>query len=197
MNSTSSDHANNVALNIMQSPRKTPTADKSDAIFAQLWILLVQLEEINIWFALLLDTLTIPKPTTTSNNPSGNQLHQLGALNMNTLQIFMPTSTLHDNEPAFTPNATLATEPMEQRFPLLLPSGRQTLTVCIPPWPPQCHKHHAAIKNFNGTTCRLQPASYSHCLHLQTHATPTQSHLAIPCIQPHLLSPLPYEPALS
>jgi len=72
MNSTSSDHANNVTLNIMQSPRKTLTADKSDAIFTQLLILLVQLEEINIQFALLLNTLTIPKPTTTPNNPSGN-----------------------------------------------------------------------------------------------------------------------------
>jgi len=70
---------NNINRNVAQFPSMTPTDKKPDETLANMWILLAQLEEINTQFALLLDTLTIPKPTTTLSNPSGTHSNQSGA----------------------------------------------------------------------------------------------------------------------
>jgi len=63
--------------NDTNSPRPTPLDDKSDATLQKLWILLKQLEEINIQFALLLDILAMtPKPSLPpSNHVEGYSQH--------------------------------------------------------------------------------------------------------------------------
>jgi len=67
MNHNGSDHSNSITSAIQQYPRQPPTNNETDANFVQMWILLAQLEEINIQFALLLDTIeNLPQHPTIS-----------------------------------------------------------------------------------------------------------------------------------
>jgi len=68
---TGSVHDNDANTDIQQSPRQTPTDDKSDTTLTQLWCLLAQLKVINNQFSQWLETLTIEKSTMTPDNTPG------------------------------------------------------------------------------------------------------------------------------
>jgi len=138
-----------------------PTDNKSDATLAQLWSLLAQLEEINTQFALFLDTLTTPESSTTPSNPLCKQSTQQDAVNANMLDINMLPRAPYNLTPALPPRAILDPAPSGPRPLVLLASGRQTVTVRTPPWPPPmqptCHIrdlpwHHMPIDNMLPTT---------------------------------------------
>jgi len=75
----------------------------------QLWILIKLLEEINNQFALLLAKLPIPKPSLPPSQPSGENLHQLDALQ----EQLHKSGTIHHNTlPALSLPSRMPTTPM-------------------------------------------------------------------------------------
>jgi len=115
--------------NDTNSPRPTLIEDTPNTTLKRLWFLLKQLEEINIQFARLLDTLTIPK----TSRPFSNSLAE----------------SLKPPDPPIAPMPTTATtlalpktpsptdpNPLGKHLILQLPLGTRQLTHRTPPWPP-------------------------------------------------------------
>jgi len=121
---------------IQQSPRQTPTDDKSNTTLTQLWRLLAQLEVINNQFAQWLDTFTIEKSTTTPDDSPGIPMNRLDAPSETALMITPSTPSLPTKQPAHLQFATCVREPTGRMFLPLSPLEGHPPTVRIPPWPP-------------------------------------------------------------
>jgi len=94
----------------------TNVANTPDKTLAQLWIVLKQLEEINIQFARWLDTLTIKKTTTTPDNTPGNQTNLMDAPPATTPTIIQSIPPQHNPHPAYTFLATRVKDPTGGMF---------------------------------------------------------------------------------
>jgi len=114
----------------------THAANIHDPTLAQLWIVLEQLEEINIQFARWVDTLTSERTTTTPDNTPGNQMNPLDAPIVTMPTIIQSTPSQHNKYPAYTFLATRVNDPTGGMFFLLPALDRHSPTVRPPPWPP-------------------------------------------------------------
>jgi len=180
-NHDGSDCSNRVTSAIQQYPRQPPTNNVTDMNLVQIRILLVQLEEINIQFARLLET--IEKSLAKPNNITGNQLNPMDAPNVNMIKISQSTPSLHNQYPALP-----LCDPTGWMFFLLSPLDRNPPTMRTPPWPPpmsQMISHNQDTPWYHMQLTNLLPTPDAHILRLTQHrqnsiwTTPALNH--IPC----------------